>query len=79
MLLQRQTEISLYLIKFNLAKYKLVPVYFQEVLQPDFKNGKVQLIIQNTFANFCDFSTTSLCQTVLGTIKEIAEDTGLRE
>jgi len=77
MLLWRQTEISLYLIKFNLAKYRLVPVYFQEVLQPDFKNGKVQLIVQNlpTFANLQDFPTTSLCRTVLGTSKETVQGT----
>lgn len=77
MLLQRQTEIRLYLIKSNLAKYIFVPVYFQKVLRPDFKNGKVQLIIQNSppSANLCNFPTTSLCQTVLGTSKETGQDT----
>lgn len=77
MLLRRQTEISLYLIKFNSAKYSLVPVYFQEFLQPDFKNSKVQLIMQNlpTFANLWDFPNTSLCWTVSGTSKETVQDT----
>lgn len=79
MLLQRQAEISLFLIKFNLAKYKIVPVYFQKVLQSDFKNSKVELIIQNTFANLCDFLTKPLHRTVLGIINETVEDIGLRE
>lgn len=75
MLLQRQTEIRLYLIKLNLAKYIFVPVcLLPKILQPDFKNGKVQLIIQNSppSANLCNFPTTSL--SVFSTSKETGQD-----
>lgn len=48
-----KTKVNLYLIKFSVIKYRLVSVYVQEVLKPDFKNSKVQLIIPNlpTFTN----------------------------
>lgn len=61
-----KTEVNLYLIKFSVIKYRLVPVYSQEDLKPDFKNSKVQLIIPNllTLTNLWDFPTMSQCQTV---------------
>lgn len=57
MLLQRQTEVRLYLIKFSAIR--LVPVYTQEVLKSDLKDSKFQLIIPNfsNFTNLWDFPT----------------------
>lgn len=72
MLLHRQTEISLYIIKFSLAKYRLrrsFAAWFQE------QQNTVDYPKFLSFINLWASPNTSLCWIVTGTSKETVQDT----